>query len=163
MKRILWILGVLAAVFLFGWGYRQGRKSVKLPQPDTVRLADTCWLESPVIEKEIPVPVPADVDTAAILKAYFTKRVYHDEVVSTPQITVTIVDTVYRNVLLGRTAMYDVKIPVHDRCLALGMTIAPQTFCLLAGYRHKRAEFMGGYDFANKMPVVGVKYDLWKW
>lgn len=40
----------------------------------TVHVNDTIRLSAPAVIKEIEVPVPVDVDTAAILQQYFTKR-----------------------------------------------------------------------------------------
>ncbi|MBQ8223984.1 MAG: hypothetical protein IJZ86_01275 [Bacteroides sp.] len=163
MKKLLWILLLLAVVAVFLSGYRCGQKSVQPSPPDTLRWTDTCWLAAPVVEKEIPVPVPVDVDTAAILAAHFTKRIYRDELVSTPQLTVTVVDTVYRNLLLGRTAMYDLKVPVRDRSISVGAAMTPRSFSLMAAYRRKRLELLVGYDIVNNTPFVGAKCDLWQW
>lgn len=147
----------------FAGGLHLGKRPV-LPAPaDTVRLSDTCWLPSPVIEKEIQVPVPVDVDTAAILAAHFTRRVYQDEVVNTPMVKVTVVDTVYQNTLLGRTAYSDIKIPIHDKSLSIGLTMAPGHTFVSAGYRFKRWNLAGGWDFANNAVMVSAKYDIFQW
>lgn len=147
----------------FAGGLHLGKRPV-LPAPaDTVRLSDTCYLPGPVIEKEIQVPVPVDVDTAAILAAHFTRRVYQDEVVNTPMVKVTVVDTVYQNTLLGRTAYSDIKIPIHDKSLSIGLTMAPGHTFVSAGYRFKRWNLAGGWDFANNAVMVSAKYDIFQW
>jgi len=147
----------------FAGGHHLGKRSV-LPAPaDTVRLLDTCYLPGPTIEKEIPVPIPVDVDTAAILAAHFTKRVYQDEVISTPMVKITVVDTIYQNSLLGRTAYSDINIPVHNKSISVGLTIAPGHTFVSAGYRFKRWDLAGGWDFANNAVMVSAKYDIFQW
>ena len=144
-------------------GYHFGKRSVTPAPADTIRLMDTCYLPGPTIEKEVPVPVPVDVDTAAILAAHFTKRVYQDEVISTPMVKITVVDTVFQNMLLGRTAYSDINIPVRDKSLSIGLTIAPGHTFVSAGYRFKRWDFVGGWDFANHAVMLSAKYDIFQW
>lgn len=144
-------------------GYHFGKRSVTPAPADTIRLSDTCYLPGPTIEKEIPVPVPVDVDTAAILAAHFTKRVYQDEVISTPMVKITVVDTVYQNTLLGRTTYSDINIPVHNKSISVGLTIAPGHTFVSAGYRFKRWNLAGGWDFANHAVMVSAKYELFQW
>ena len=147
----------------FAGGHHLGKRSV-LPAPaDTVRLLDTCYLPGPAIEKEIPVPIPVDVDTAAILAAHFTKRVYQDEVISTPMVKITVVDTLYQNTLLARTTYSDINIPVRSHSLSIGLAVAPRHTFLAVGYRHKRWDFAGGWDFANHAAMVSAKYELFQW
>ena len=144
-------------------GYHFGKRSV-IPAPaDTIRLRDTCFLPGPTIVKELRVPVPVDVDTAAILAAHFSKRVYQDEIINTPMVKVTVVDTVYQNMLLGRTAYSDINIPVRDKSLSIGLTIAPGHTFVSAGYRFKRWNFVGGWDFVNRAAMVSAKYDIFQW
>ena len=144
-------------------GYHFGKRSVTPAPADTIRMTDTCYLPGPTTEKEVPVPVPADVDTAAILAAHFTKRVYQDEVISTPMVKITVVDTVFQNMLLGRTAYSDINIPVRDKSLSIGLTIAPGHTFVSAGYRFKRWNFVGGWDFVNRAAMVSAKYDIFQW
>lgn len=144
-------------------GYHFGKRSVTPAPADTIRLMDTCYLPGPTIEKEIPVPVPVDVDTAAILAAHFTKRVYQDDVISTPMVKITVVDTVYQNTLVGRTAYSNINIPVRDKSLSIGLTIAPGHTFVSAGYRFKRWDFAGGWDFANNAVMMSAKYDIFQW
>lgn len=144
-------------------GYHFGKRSVTPAPSDTIRLMDTCYLPGPTIEKEVPVLVPVDVDTAAILAAHFTKRVYKDEVVNTPMVSITVVDTVYRNTMLGRTVYSKINIPVRHKSLSIGVTIAPGHSFVSAGYRFKRWGFEGGWDFANNAVMVSAKYDIFQW
>lgn len=144
-------------------GYHFGKRSV-IPAPaDTIRLRDTCFLPGPTIVKELRVPVPVDVDTAAILAAHFSKRVYQDEIINTPMVKVTVVDTVYQNTLLGRTTFSDINIPVRSHSLSIGLAVAPRHTFLAVGYRHKRWDFAGGWDFANHAVMASAKYVLFQW
>lgn len=148
---------------VFAGGHHLGKRSALPAQRDTIRLLDTCFLPGPTIEKEILVPVPADVDTAAILSAHFTKRVYHDEIINTPMVKVSVVDTVYQNTLLARTAYSQINLPVRNNSLSIGLTMVPQHTFVSAVYRHKRWSFEGGWDFVNKEAMVSAKFELFKW
>lgn len=154
---------VLFVLTAFTGGHYFGRRSTPRPLSDTVILSDTVYLTGPTIVKETPIPVPVDVDTAAILAAHFTQRVYTDEVISTPMVKVTVVDTVYQNSLVGRMAYSDIKIPVHSKSLSIGLTMAPQHTFVCAGYRRNRWEFLGGYDFINNAALMTAKYELFRW
>lgn len=163
MKRLFWIGVCCLSVALFMGGFHCGRRSVLPPLPDTVTVTDSFFLPGPEIVREVPVPVPADVDTAAILAAHYTKRIYSDSLVSTPSLKVTVVDTVYRNQLIGRKVAYQMFRPVYDNAFSIGVEVAPQAVCLLGGYQYKNWHWSAGYDFYNDAPVLGVKYDLWRW
>lgn len=164
MKKILLVIWFFLLVVLLFWGgYQMGRNSVLPSKADTVRLRDTIELSSPAVIKEIPVPVPAKVDTAAILSSYYTLRMYNDNVINTPYLKVSIVDTVFQNRLLGRTASYQFSFPQRNHAVTLGLMSGYRHISLMGGYRYKRWEIQGGYDFYNKAPMVGVKYDLLRW
>lgn len=162
-KTLTVILALLAVVLLFIAGYHIGRRSMKPAKADTIRLRDTIKLPSPAVIKEISVPVPVQVDTAAILASYYTQRIYSDNVINTPYVKVSIVDTVFQNRLLGRTASYQFSFPQRNHAVTLGLTSGYRHISLMGGYRYKRWEIQGGYDFYNKAPMLGVKYDLLKW
>ena len=163
MKRVLWILVVLCLFASFGAGYWVAQRSIKPSVPDTLIVTDTMYLPGPVITKQIPVPVPADVDTAAILAAYHTQRIYNDSLLSTPDIKVVVVDTVYQNTLLARTAYSQINLPVRNNSLSIGLTMVPQHTFVSAVYRHKRWSFEGGWDFVNKEVMASAKFELFKW
>lgn len=157
------ILSLSVSVIIFMAGYRIGRRAVTPVAPDTIYVTDTAWLQPPAVVKEIPVPVPANVDTAAILASYHTKRIYQDDIVNTPYVRVTLTDTVYRNTIVGRSAISSLRIPVYNHGLSLGLTSGYRRLDLMVGYRNKRWEFMGGYDFYNKSPLLGIRYELSRW
>lgn len=157
MKNQFAILFFLLLLMVLQCRQRQN----SLPQePETIH--DTVYLPGPVVTKEIPVPVPAKVDTAAILAQYFTKRVY-DDTLQTKFVTMHLTDTVYQNTLLGRTASYTFTLPQRHHSLTAGVIAGANTFALMGGYRYKRWLFSGGYDFANKASVFGVSYTFSAW
>lgn len=163
MKQLVWVLAALSLLLSFVGGYRMGRTSVRPAFPDTLVVGDTVYLPGPVITKEIPVPVPADVDTAAILAAYHTQRIYSDSLVSTPEVQVMVVDTVYQNQLLGRRVSWQLNRPVHNRAISLGGAVAPQGIFMSVGYRTKKWFVVGGYDLYNKAVMVSAHYDIFQW
>lgn len=161
--RFFIIVFLLAAAY--AGGHYFGKRSAKALPADTIRVTDTCYLQSPTIVKEIPVPVPMDVDTAAILASHYTKRIYTEDVISTPSVKITVVDTIFNNELVGRTAYSDIKFPSRtlSRALSMGLTIAPQNLFLTVGYRFNRWNIGGGWDFDNNAVVITAKYDLFQW
>lgn len=59
----------------------------------------------PIPGKDVLIPVPANVDTQAILQAYFTKK-YYSQVISDDSLIATINDTVFNNQILSRAFTY---------------------------------------------------------
>ncbi len=156
----------VALVLLFLLGYRAGRQRVSpapIASPDTIYRTDTLWREAPPVIKEVPVPVPQDVDTAAILEAYFTKRIYNDTLVNDNLLSIAVEDTVFQNTLLNRRAVYTLKVPAYQRAISFGVAVAHRSFALMAGYRHNRTEYQLGYDMYNRSLMVGAKFDIARW
>lgn len=163
MKTYHWLLLLIAAFAGAFCGYQAKDRSSSGLRTDTIYSVDTLVLQAPAVIKEIPVPMPVDVDTAAILAAYHTQRVYNDPVISTPVLHVEIVDTVYQNLLMGRSVSYQIKQPVFNNALSFGLSVAPHHTFLNVGYRHKRTELMAGYDVFNKAVMMSAKYDFFRW
>lgn len=163
MKQVLWLMVILSLVSFFGFGFLVGRRTVRPSVPDTLVVTDTMYLPGPVITKEIPVPVPADVDTAAILASFHTQRIYSNSLVSTPEVQVVVVDTVYKNQLLGRQVSWRVSTPMRNRAFSIGATVAPQGIYMSVGYRAHRWSFSSGYDVYNKAVMVSAHYDIFQW
>jgi hypothetical protein len=60
--------------------------------------------ETIFVEKPIYIDVPANVDTAEILRDYYSKRVYKDTIKLKDSLgTITLVDTIQENKIKGRT------------------------------------------------------------
>ncbi|MEG1861000.1 MAG: hypothetical protein RR206_04845 [Bacteroidaceae bacterium] len=153
--------GLLLCVALgFLWG-RQGRRAF---EPLRVRVVrDTVRLTDPAVVRTVEMPVPAMVDTAAIVRRYFTQKVYHDTIVSNRTVEVQLTDTVFMNSLMGRTATVRLNLPEDDNDFSVGMFGGDRSFGLTAEYQHRRTSIMGGYDFVRRQAVVGVKYRLFRW
>lgn len=165
---------IKALVLLFiiclvcGWiGYGVGhRKRKTVIAHDTVLVSRTVSLPSPISIKEVLVSVPANVDTAAILAAYYTQRIYNDTLVNNEYLQFTLRDTVYNNRLLGRLVNYNfsypvVKPPRYELYLTADMGLNTQL--LMIGYKLDRWHFRAGYDMYNKAPMAGVGFTLIKW
>lgn len=164
MKRTATIaLYLMGIVLIFLSGYWLGHRPAAAAKAYTVIRVDTVYKDAPVIIKQIPVPVPINVDTAAILAAYYTQRIYDDTLINVPDIYVSLRDTVYQNRLLGRATVYKVNLPVYRHALSLGMTVGFRNISVMAGYRYKRTEYIGGYDLFNRAAFVGAKYNLFQW
>lgn len=161
-KGIAIFLCMLISVILFISGYQVGRNSEHV-DADTICLSDTVRLPVPAIVKEVLVPVPADVDTAAILQKYFTKKIYNDTIIQTKYITVNLTDTVYMNGLLDRTASYTFSFPEYNHSFSAGVMGGYHNLRIMAAYRYKRFEFIGDYNLIDRSYNVGAKYYLFKW
>ena len=168
MKSRCLFLGIIsvAVLLFFAWyaGYREGIRHTPLA-PEIIHKTDTFTLPSPVSVKEVPVEVPADVDTAAILADYYTQRMYNDTIIQTEMLSVTLHDTVYNNMLLGRKVYYTLDIPIIDRTneISLSADIGKRMQLISVGYQHKNITYKLGYDFYNRTPTVGVAFTLKKW
>lgn len=82
---------------------------------------DTLWLPQDTIRVPhyIPTPadtitivVPADVDTASIIKDYYTKYYYSDIVPLDSIGTAQINDTISQNKIISRSVIFDYNIPI---------------------------------------------------
>ena len=66
-----------------------------------------------VLKSTVYKPVPKDVDTAKILREHFSERTYVARI-DDGRIRATIVDTVYKNTLIGRSFNYQWLQPVKQ-------------------------------------------------
>lgn len=166
MRQLLLILIALFFVSMFffaGWCVgRLGTKGVKA-SADTIYVTDSFYIDAPVIIDSIMVPVPIDVDTAAILQAYYTKNMYNREIISTPQLTVNLIDTVYNNRLLGSMVNYKIVIPQYKHDISIGFLAGYNALPLLITYRYDRWGMSAGYDLLNRSLIFGANYRLFRW
>lgn len=167
MKQAIHILAIAAlALMSFMAGRCTAPKpATVLPEADTITLTDTIYRQAPSIVREVRVPVPSEVDTAAILATHYTKRIYTDTLINQPALRVIVRDTVWQNSLLERKAVatYRPTIFRHTRSVSLGLAVSPSTFGVLAGYRIRGHEWMVGYDIHNRGLFTTYKQDLWQW
>ena len=126
-------------------------------------LPEVVKVPVPIPAEVIEIPVPVDVDTAAILQRYFSNNIYNRPIINTPNLTVSLVDTVYNNKLLGSTAVYKMVIPEYKHDISVGFLAGYNSFSVLGTYRYNRVSMSAGYDLMNKSLVFGVNYRLFKW
>ena len=125
--------------------------------------ADTIYIDRWLPSEVIKVPVPADVDTAAIVQQYYTQNVYNRPVIDNKLLQVNIIDTVYNNVLLGSTATYTMRIPQYRHGVSVGVVAGYNTLSVMGTYRYDRLGVSAGYDFINRGLVFGLQYRLFRW
>ena len=97
-------------------------QKVKQLQPTIeFTLSETIPATVPVPAEVIEVPVPVDVDTAAILQKYYSNNIYNRPIINTPNLTVSLVDTVYNNKLYGSSVSYNLTIPEYKHDISIGL------------------------------------------
>lgn len=176
-------IGVIVATLLTCCvAYRCGTMQQPLlpaaEEPVVELRIDTCWVHDtvrtagPVVEREVVREVPASVDTAAILSAYFTERTLTDSFRLRDMATVWITDTLFQNDIVGRSVAYDLAelqptVSIrHTRprlALSIGVQLGREQAAPMVGIRYKRAEVLGGYDFRLHAASITLKYDIWQW
>lgn len=158
-----WLV-MLAISAITNFAYKMGQRDAGSATADTVTLRDTVYLPGPPVVREVPVPVPAEVDTAAILAQHYTERVYTDYIIDEPYLRVSLTDTVFRNRIIGRTANYTYRAPsVRLNALTLSAIAGHHHLSLMLGYRRRRTELMAGYDIYNRSFLIGAKRELFIW
>lgn len=123
------------------------------------------------IIKDVPVPVttfvpvPADVDTAAILEMYFAQQHYFDTIVNYPELKVSLTDVITQNTLTDRTVFIDYQRPNKNRinAISIGADVSYYSMPVYVAFRRKRMTYRLGYDMFNQAVVGGLSFDLWQW
>lgn len=131
---------------------------------DTVRVVDTVYVDRPVlVERFEPVVLPALIDTAAIIREFYTRNVFCDTL-KMEFGTVTVIDTVTENAIGGRIFTYDLAFPTvkpPDRwTFAVGGFGSRDGAGPVGSVRYRHLQLMGGYDFIRKTPIFGVQYSF---
>jgi hypothetical protein len=112
-------LSLLVLLLMFGWGFRSGKRSVKplVAQSDTVIVHDTTLrtILKPDYHLRLDTilhtdTVPADVDTATILKDYFARFVYERRWLD-KEVDITLSDTISQNKPLSEQISYRILRP----------------------------------------------------
>lgn len=154
MKTINYVLiGVVVIIlfFIFLGGYKVGRNSVHCPEitHDTIYHTDTTthhiyhiwpWY----IQSEPSVvyyPVPQDIDTAEILKEYFSKHIY-DRKWENDTLLVNVSDTISQNTPIGNGFTYKIKTPFTTVNNTIDKTVTYNRYFLL------------GFD----LPITATEY-----
>ena len=116
MKSLGWYI---AAIILIIAVLREcGRVGPSEPKVFTRYVYDSSVRAVPlplpaVLKSTVYKPVPKDVDTAKILREHFSERTYVARI-DDGRIRATIVDTVYKNTLVGRSFNYQWLQPVKQ-------------------------------------------------
>lgn len=112
------IIALAAALFYILWSEGCGESGEYIQSTDTVTVTNTIIVPGDSIpyEVEVPVPVirwkervvevPVDIDTNAILFAYFTKHFYSDTVTDDTSMSVIINDSVHKNEIFYRKVYF---------------------------------------------------------
>lgn len=154
-------------------------------QVDTLWVHDTLHVHHPAVVREVTRPVPAEVDTAAILAAFHTQRIYADTIRLRDAATVYISDTLEQNMISGRGVSYDLvqleptiiydpppagEASFNNRrsssarlALTAGVQLGREQAAVAAGLRIRRAEILGAYDLRLHAPSITLKYDILQW
>jgi hypothetical protein len=185
MKTTLTIILILLALL-----FLQRECSRPDPQqllPDTIRIT-TVRYDSVTIKKEIPKPypvekivfkeIPANVDTAAILRDHFARNIYDRTFIDDSAALIRIIDTVHQNQLWGSQLEYKNRQPltIHETYIIHPPT--PQRFQLYAGgfitgntetfgagaaifAKTRRDHLYGlGYDPINKTAQIHMQWKI---
>lgn len=137
-----------------------------LSMPTTV---DTIYV--PLPRETVKELVPMDVDTGAIIDAYFSRHVYRDTLrASAPgklggSAVAVIHDTIAHNVIAGRSVSltFTPNRLATTRSVDLLSTWGLGNTSVLAGYRYGRWTMYAGYNFSSRAPTAGVGYRIFNW
>ena len=167
VKYLMQLLLLLILMFIMGfslaWTIVKSRSITEVRTESFIRR-DTIHHFLSVPFREVRVPVPAAVDTAAILQAFYTERAYRDSI-PLQQGFIILHDTVYQNRLVGRMITSEQWVPPR-RCkhtLSMGAHLSRELTALTAHYRHNRNSFGIGYDFRHKGILATYQRDIFSW
>ena len=171
----LTITGVVAILFLLWYFDPKGRFN----SPATIISSDTTVVYMPPVNVSLPPssnptviyqPIPANIDSFAVVRDYYAIRQYQD---STENDTVKIVikESVGQNKINSRDISYRFKLPVTTTITQfvenktrkllvgglVGMDSLKTSLYLGAAYQNKNDQlFIAGYNPFNKSGVVGA-------
>lgn len=153
----------MALSFYAGYKYCQSQYSDYIVR-DTIIVKDTVTAYHPVPSDTIYIPVPAIVDTAAVLSDYFSQKVYIDTIPLDIYGSVTVIDTLYQNGIDNRQVEYSINIPAYTtnkkvHFLAGGF-IWKDGAGVMGSIKFKKLMMSAGYDFVNKSPAAAIQYEF---
>lgn len=157
------LLCAVIAAFLLGRCSRTPeRTTTTVKEVEFVHHHDTVYSVIPV-PKLFFHPVPADVDTAAILAAYYTEKHYRDTIVL-PYFSAVVSDVIQRNQLVERVVTVGYREPViKRRSLVVSSMLGTHNCALLAGIRNRTWTCQIGYDMHNRSLMFGVTKEVVRW
>ena len=149
---------------------------------DTVWLHDTIATSRPAMVREVVREVPARVDTAAILAAFYAARAYADTLRIADVATVCLLDTIAENSIRSRRVAFDVMrlqptavalqppdaatrtAPAAPRlAITAGLQAGPRQLAPTLGLRYRRATVAAAYDLRLNAPSVTLCFDIVQW
>lgn len=111
MKWLPWLICIILLLAMYHEGCETGESTTR---SDTIVTYDTVDRLVPTKPKPYKViqhdTIPADVDTQAILAAYYTATEWRDSIV-TDTLSIAITDTLSRNAIQGRSVKYTLRLP----------------------------------------------------
>lgn len=173
---VLALISLVALVASFALGRYTSAKVVAEPRIDNddpllsmPTKVDTIYV--PLPRETVKEMVPMDVDTGAIIEAYFSRHVYRDTLrASAPgklggSAVAVIHDTIAHNVIAGRTVSltFTPNRLATTRSVDLLSTWGLGNTSVLAGYRYGRWTMYAGYNFSSRAPTAGVGYRVFNW
>ena len=144
---------------------------------DTLRVSDTVLFPVPY-SVQYPIPIPASVDTEAVIADYFARKSYaiHYEDTAIKAVTdVTIsenaveavkmdYEVLRKNTLTTRTVYREPKFALT---LGGGLTYnipdKKPGFEVTVGVNYRRSQFQASYDFVNQTPRLGWQYQIFRY
>lgn len=153
----------MAVSFYAGYKYCQSEYDNYIVH-DTITVTEAVTEYHPIPSDTIYIPVPAIVDTAAVLADYFSQKVYTDTIPLDIYGTVTIIDTLYQNGIDTRQVEYRLDIPTYTknkkvRFLAGGF-VWQGGAGVLGSIKYKSLMLSAGYDFVRKTPAAAIQYEF---
>lgn len=173
---VLALIILVALAIAFAIGRCTGARVVAEPRVDyddpllsMPTTVDTIYV--PLPGKTVKELVPVDIDTDAIVEAYFSQHVYRDTLrASAPgklggSAVAVISDTIAHNVIAGRSVSltFTPNRLATARSVDLLSTWGLGNTSVLAGYRYGRWTMYAGYNFSSRAPTAGVGYRIFNW
>lgn len=164
LKSFLLLLFGLIMGFWIGYRRNSDIPAV-IPAIDTIKV--TVHDHLPPVPKIYFLPIPMEADTQAILKDYFSSKIYNDTIINLPNLTVSLIDSVSQNQLRGRWIDYSyvpelvVREPAYQ--LSVSAMAGYRSLPLFLEFQNERWGLLAGYDFVNKSPMLGIKYRFAAW
>lgn len=174
--RVVVVVLAFAGGVAIGWdiGANYGVHGV-VSRVDTVRVQGVVHVPGPTLVERVHDTVPAVVDTMEIVRAYYAQNVYRDTVRIKEYGVLTLTDTVWMNSLTGRRVDWELDMPRLVLSLPQdgpGVNVRSSWGCALGGFgwlggmgvlgslRYRHLQVLGGYDFVNTSPLVGIQYSF---
>ena len=175
-----WFAIVMMAVVIVAMLQRGCRREEGVVQvttvtrTDTLHVTDTVLFPAPYLVT-YPVTMPADIDTAAVLADYFSRKSYaipyeDTAVKAVTDITVTgnaiervslDWEVLNRHTLTTKTVYREPKFALTvGGGFAYCIAQRKPGFELLLGVNVRRSQFQAGYDFVNMTPRIGWQYQI---